>query len=134
MKALFRIVVALLFFMATYPVANLFLYFFLPFGEKAWIYNAASFLVAAICGLYLWRALQSPLDSFDRCVTIGAIGLGSFGFCAGYYGPLYLSPGANQGPLLGIFFTGPLGFVLGAVGGWMYWHTKGKKKAGHEDD
>jgi hypothetical protein len=42
------------------------------------------------------------------------------GFGAGFFGPLLLSPGANQGPLLGIFFTGPLGFVLGCVGGWIY--------------
>jgi len=30
------------------------------------------------------------------------------------------APDANQGPLLGIFITGPLGAVLGAIGGFVY--------------
>ena len=30
------------------------------------------------------------------------------------------TPDANQGPLLGIFFTGPLGFVAGTVAGWLW--------------
>ena len=39
------------------------------------------------------------------------------GFSVGFVGPLLLRPDANQGPLLGIFFTGPLGFVVGFVAG-----------------
>jgi hypothetical protein len=39
--------------------------------------------------------------------------MGSFGFMAGFIGPIIMTPSANQGPLLGIFFTGPLGVVLG---------------------
>jgi len=42
--------------------------------------------------------------------------LGGIGFVAGFFGPILLTPEANQGPLLGIFITGPLGFVLGL--GW----------------
>lgn len=41
--------------------------------------------------------------------------LGVVGFASGFFGPLILNPSANQGPLLGIFFTGPLGFVIGLV-------------------
>ncbi len=40
---------------------------------------------------------------------------GAIGFCAGFFGPMLLAPDANQGPLLGIFITGPLGFVAGAA-------------------
>lgn len=43
--------------------------------------------------------------------------LGSVGFLCGYFGPLALSPEANQGPLLGIFITGPLAFAFGIVFG-----------------
>lgn len=39
---------------------------------------------------------------------------GAVGLLAGYLGPIVLNPGANQGPLLGIFITGPLGVLLGA--------------------
>jgi hypothetical protein len=33
---------------------------------------------------------------------------------------LIWAPDANQGPLLGIFITGPLGFVAGCIGGGIY--------------
>jgi hypothetical protein len=36
-------------------------------------------------------------------------------FLAGFAGPILLTPDSPQGPPLGIFFTGPLGFVVGAV-------------------
>jgi len=41
--------------------------------------------------------------------------LGGLAFLAGYLLPLVTSPESNQGPLLGIFVTGPLGFVGGVV-------------------
>jgi uncharacterized membrane protein YeaQ/YmgE (transglycosylase-associated protein family) len=44
-----------------------------------------------------------------------AIVLGIVGLSAGYIGPLVLSPDSNQGPLLGIFISGPAGALLGAV-------------------
>ncbi len=50
-----------------------------------------------------------------RWSLAGALIVGSITFLAGFIGPMILTPGANQGPLLGIFFTGPLGFVVGAV-------------------
>jgi len=40
---------------------------------------------------------------------------GALYFAAGFFGPMWLWPSANQGPLTGILFTGPLGFVLGGV-------------------
>ncbi len=48
----------------------------------------------------------------------GAI-LGIIGFLGGFVGPVIFTPEANQGPLLGIFITGPLGFVLGLVVGFV---------------
>lgn len=46
-----------------------------------------------------------------------AVVLGGIGFAAGFFGPMILRPEANQGPLLGIFITGPAGFVLGLLYG-----------------
>ncbi|ESY72623.1 multidrug ABC transporter permease [Mesorhizobium sp. LNHC252B00] len=43
--------------------------------------------------------------------------LGVIGFIGGFVGPIVFTPEANQGPLLGIFITGPLGFVLGLIVG-----------------
>ena len=48
---------------------------------------------------------------------IWALTLGVVGFASGFFGPVFLNPGANQGPLLGIFFTGPISFIAGFVGG-----------------
>jgi hypothetical protein len=36
-------------------------------------------------------------------------------FLAGFIGPMIVVPSANQGPMVGIFITGPLGVVTGAV-------------------
>ncbi|SFV38718.1 hypothetical protein SAMN04488557_3814 [Hyphomicrobium facile] len=46
-----------------------------------------------------------------------ALILGIVGFFGGFIGPIVFTPEANQGPLLGIFITGPIGVVLGAVVG-----------------
>ena len=58
--------------------------------------------------------------SFARIVGSmfkGALIVGGIGFCAGFFGPMVFAPDANQGPLLGIFITGPLGALVGAIGG-----------------
>ncbi len=53
----------------------------------------------------------------------GAMIIGGISFAVGFFGPIVLTPDANQGPLLGIFYTGPLGFfagaVIGALVGWL---------------
>ena len=41
--------------------------------------------------------------------------LGVAGFCAGFFGPMVFVPEANQGPMVGIFLSGPGGAVLGGV-------------------
>jgi hypothetical protein len=51
---------------------------------------------------------------------LGAIVLGGIGFVLGFFGPLLFTPEANQGPLLGIFITGPGGAVLGFAVGIVY--------------
>jgi hypothetical protein len=59
---------------------------------------------------------------------MGGIIIGSIGFVSGFVGPIIFSPSSNQGPLLGIFITGPIGFLLGLVGGGLYWWIKVKKE------
>jgi hypothetical protein len=60
--------------------------------------------------------VPSLLESAAR----GAFVLGGIGFCAGSFGPMILWPKSNQGPLLGILVTGPLGVVVGAIWGYLY--------------
>ena len=53
---------------------------------------------------------------FGTMLRWGTI-LGVVGFLCGFVGPVIFMPEANQGPLLGIFITGPLGFIIGLVVG-----------------
>lgn len=55
------------------------------------------------------KILLSPLGQ--------ALLLGATGFFAGYFFPLWRTPYASAGPLLGIFFAGPLGFIAGLATG-----------------
>lgn len=50
-------------------------------------------------------------------VATWVLALGGAGFAAGFFGPMALNPGANQGPMAGIFITGPGGALLGLVMG-----------------
>ncbi len=52
------------------------------------------------------------MSSILRVLGWGVV-VGFAGFVLGFFGPMVLAPGANQGPLLGIFITGPLGFLAG---------------------
>jgi hypothetical protein len=46
-----------------------------------------------------------------------ALVVGGLCFVAGFFGPMVFAPDANQGPMLGIFITGPAGMLLGLVWG-----------------
>jgi hypothetical protein len=43
--------------------------------------------------------------------------LGGAAFSVGFFGPMIWAPDANQGPLLGIFITGPAGLGVGLAWG-----------------
>jgi len=45
-------------------------------------------------------------------------------------GPMILAPKANQGPLLGIFITGPAGVLIGAVAGLVAGLIKSRRGGG----
>lgn len=62
------------------------------------------------------------------CILAGAIAGAAVGFLGGFYGPLLVAPAANQGPLLGIFITGPIGLIGGALSGFIYWHLGRKRR------
>ena len=46
-----------------------------------------------------------------------ALTIGAIAFLVGFIGPIIVTPGANQGPMLGIFITGPLGLGVGLIWG-----------------
>jgi hypothetical protein len=50
-------------------------------------------------------------------IAAWSLAIGGVSFAVGFFGPMIVAPGANQGPLLGILITGPLGLVVGSVVG-----------------
>ncbi len=59
----------------------------------------------------------------DRSPTLlaWALTLGGVGFVCGFFGPIALDPDANQGPMLGLFITGPGGALFGLFAGLVAW-------------
>jgi hypothetical protein len=79
---------------------------------------STSATIAILCGWFALRGHVAESRAEMGYAWLGGFLLGGIGFVAGFFGPIILTPGANQGPLLGIFITGPLGFSLGALIGW----------------
>jgi hypothetical protein len=79
--------------------------------------------VLFLIGLFaLWFAVLG--DNADerthmKRTLLWALVVGTLAFLAGFVGPILLRPDSNQGPLLGIFITGPAGFVLGGLVGFV---------------
>lgn len=49
-----------------------------------------------------------------------ALTMGAVGGAAGFFGPMFFNPEANQGPMLGLFVTGPGGALAGAILGFAF--------------
>jgi hypothetical protein len=84
------------------------------------VFAACTTLFVAFC---IWFAMRGHLATsrarIKMAVMFGIV-LGAIGFAVGFFGPMMWAPDANQGPLLGIFITGPIGFVVGIAFGWIY--------------
>lgn len=85
------------------------------------LYGAAMSLFVAFV---LWGCLyQFRFDNSDRRIALVywcALIVGGIAFLGGFIGPIIFTPEANQGPLFGIFFTGPIGAVFGGILGLAY--------------
>lgn len=128
MKQVFRVFAVLVVSLSTYYFIYWVPFSLIPMEKERWIANSVSLFCAAGIGWYVWFRSDSTPDRLISCIFYGAIVLGGIGFSAGFFGPIIFTPEANQGPLLGIFITGPLGFLLGGVGGFLYWLiTRGRR-------
>jgi len=52
--------------------------------------------------------------------------VGGVAFALGFIGPMIVTPDANQGPMLGLFITGPIGFLVGMVAGVVLYLRSGR--------
>ncbi len=88
-------------------------------GASVGLIMPVELIAAGVGGVLAWRATAGGGD-IVRGALVGAGLCGVIGFVGGFAGPMLLTPDANQGPMLGIFITGPLGAVAGAVAGGLW--------------
>jgi hypothetical protein len=86
-----------------------------------WLDYAVTTAASVVVARFIWVNTKSRETGFAVTVALWALLTGAIAFLAGFYGPILLTPRANQGPMLGLFFTGPLGLVVGALAGAIYW-------------
>jgi hypothetical protein len=108
-------------------VATFYFVFWVPFSLLSslpghWLLALVGSLAAAVwAARYIWRRTDDAAEGGVLALALGgALIVGGTGFVLGFFGPMLFAPGANQGPLLGLFITGPLGFVAGGIGGLVY--------------
>lgn len=118
MNLLIRVALVFMVFFGTY-VLSWIMFLVLPF-DLGVVGNILALVIAVMVARSVWRRGDAVPDTVLGAVGYGAAIVGSMGFAAGFFGPMIFAPGANQGPMLGIFITGPAGALLGAVGGFFY--------------
>jgi hypothetical protein len=127
MKSLVRLFVAGIVFVVAYFVFGLVFSLLFSSNGLIWLRTLGSPIAAILAATFTWWGTASLSQGLAGSVVLGAILIGGIGFVGGFFGPIIFDPGANQGPLLGIFITGPLGAIVGAVGGAVYWGVRGRR-------
>lgn len=110
-----RATLALLVFFGSFVFIRLLLLVLLPADGAAWLGSILALVAALVAARITWVRGGVQTGSKLRSALLGAAALGGIGFALGFFGPMIFAPGANQGPMLGIFVTGPAGALLGAV-------------------
>jgi hypothetical protein len=88
----------------------------------------AALIIAILVFLFVYFGnpkRKSTISDFVGHVVLGSFLLGGIFFLAGFFGPilysLFTSTDSPQGPLLGFFFTGPIGVAVGILLGTTIW-------------
>ncbi len=87
-------------------------------AEAVRFLSVVCYLIGAIAGGLLgalWARPAQQGGTVARWAVGTAAVVGGIAFLAGFAGPMIVRPDLPQGPLLGIFFTGPLGAIAGLV-------------------
>ena len=106
MRVPIRLVLAMVVFAICYLWIYWVPYFLIPAGpELQWLANLSALGVATAIAWFVWsRSSRAPTTLISGVLRRAAVVLS---------GPLLFATKPNQGLLLGFFFTGPAGAVLG---------------------
>lgn len=74
--------------------------------------------IASVVTIVRYGPVKSRWWRHENAIGFGLF-VGIISFLAGFIGPMIFAPGANQGPLLGIIYTGPIGTIVGLVWGFI---------------
>jgi hypothetical protein len=123
---LLRLLAGLLALLALAPAfADLFGLFRGGYDPMMLVFAACTLLFVALSAWFALRGHRPESRARMKMVLLGGLIVGAIAFAIGFFGPLAWAPDANQGPLLGIFITGPIGFVVGSMLGWIYARVRG---------
>jgi hypothetical protein len=122
MKTSIRIILSLFVFAASLLFCLLVISSLVPqLRENRLLSISISILIALAISVLAWKKMSINTDRLEIHMLAWGIIIGSIGLIAGFVGPIIFNWGGNQGPLLGILYTGPLGFIIGLISGAIYW-------------
>jgi hypothetical protein len=127
MKILYKIIIILMVLLFTFIIISFVLNVYIGLADLRWLRSVIRILILAGLAWFVWTKLSSTHEKYLQKITIVGLVSGLLCFAVGFFGPIIFTPEANQGPLLGIFITGTLGFILGTIGGLIYWNAKSRK-------
>jgi len=120
MKQPLRLILTAITLIAVFFFINIFILNVIPIPDSIISFRPfISFAVALLIAKFIWNKTNQLGDTFATYSLVGGLSIGGIGFLGGFIGPMIFMPDSNLGPLLGIFFTGPIGFVIGFLGGWL---------------
>jgi hypothetical protein len=121
MKNLGKMMVAVFAVLISYTFFYWIYFMVVPYSNSfTWLANIIAFCLSISIGLFMYRKMGRNDNRVLTYALKGAVLLGAIGFSIGFFGPIIFTPSSNQGPLLGIFITGPIGFLLGLIAGALY--------------
>lgn len=91
-----------------------------PGAIPSLILGAPSLMAALLLWWFAFRGHMAQARTHMTHIFVGAALIGGIALIAGFVGPVVFMRQSNQGPLLGIFVTGPIGFTAGGIFGAVY--------------
>lgn len=128
MQPAMKIILSIVAFVASYIFIYFALIAFIPsVYEIYYLPNVIALILAIAISIYVWKK-TSFKNGLTSHMVMGGIIVGSISFIIGFFGPIIFVPDSNQGPLFGIFISGPVGILVGLIAGAVFWKIKQRKQ------